>query len=351
MEEQTVLRFARLLSLPDYENTFSWLPVNGEVNSKLPTSSSDTEISPNRKNSHISGIKTNLFFDLPTANTPTKYIFNDDFSPPVPELSTLPPLDEVTFSVFDIAEKSNPNSHSLFVGANSIPPSIELSNFSPSGSGDIDVSTKPSTLPISSKLMRSFSLNRQFPGKLATTSLERLPLKRHFISTGDIIPLPSCHPIKLENFFDAFKGDKSHGSFPTFFESPITAGKLNRESSIVEDEHETHCYSAISGLSSVGESDVVKEIVYVSRSQSDLEFTIPPMRSRSLIFLPNYSDSNGRGKISPDRNSDISPYCHPQHSPLIMGATALGADLPALMTDDDDVGWMKSSKSPVFDSF
>lgn len=348
MEEQTVLRYARLLSLPDYDDTFSWLPVNGETNSKLPTPSSDTAILSNLKNPQANGIKDDLFVDSQIQNMPSEYIFNDDFSPPVPDLSTLPTLEEVTFPVADIAESNKAqiqNFQPLLTRSNSIPPSISLSNFSPTNSDDIDAPEKPSTLPKLSRLRRSCSFTRRFPSKIASAGLERRPSERHFISTGDIIPLPLCHPIKVENFLDSLTGKNVYGSFPTFPEFPITNGKLMQKSSSVSDERETHCSSVMSGLSSVDESVDVKKVIYVSRSQSDLEYATPITRPRSLTFLPRSGDLIGSGKISPDRTSEISPYNHPQYSPLLIDVTALGADLRVLMTDDDE--WMNSSKSSI----
>ncbi|KAM3182909.1 hypothetical protein ACTXT7_011412 [Hymenolepis weldensis] len=340
MEEHTVLRYARLLSLPDYEDTFSWLPVNGEINSRLPTLSSDTAILSNLKNPQVNGDKEDLFVD---PHIQSEYIFNDDFSPPLPDLSTLPTLEGVTFPVVDIAESNEAqvqNFHPLLKRSNSIPPSISLSNFSSTNFDDIDAPEKPSTLPSLSRLRRSCSLNRRFPSKIVTAGLERRPSERHFISTGDIIPLPLCHPIKVENFLDSLPGKNAYGSFPTFPEFPITNGKLMRKSSSVSDERETHCSSVISCLSSIDESVDVKKVTYVSRSQSDLEYATPIIRPRSLTFLPRSGDLIGIGKISPDRTSEISPYNHPQYSPLLLDVTALRADLRVLMTDDN--GWTNS---------
>ncbi|VDL61222.1 unnamed protein product [Hymenolepis diminuta] len=344
MEEQTVLRYARLLSLPDYDDTFSWLPVNGETNSKLPTSSSDTAILSELKNLQANGIKDDLFVDPHVQNMRSEYIFNEDFSPPIPDLSTLPTLEEVAFPVVDTAESNKAqiqNFRPLFTRSNSIPPSISLSNISPTNSDDIDAPEKPSTLPSSSRLRRSCSFNRRFPSKIATADPERRPSERHFISTGDIIPLPLCHPIKVENFLDSLTEKSVCGSFPTFPEFPITNGKLMQKSSSVSDGRETRCSSVMSGLSSVDENVDVKKVVYVSRSQSDLKYATPITRPRSLTFLPRSGDIIGSGKTSPDRTSEISPYNHPQYSPLMIDATALEADLRVLMTDDD--GWMNSS--------
>lgn len=342
MDEEPAARFARLLDLPDYDHAYSWLPVDSEKTSSLP--SLTTPMSSSTYNeAPINGNRGDLLINLPDHNSDSDSKIDRNFSPPVPDMATLPALEEVAFPIVDIEEVKKPNRPNkpnyspLLKRSHSIPVSITLPINSSSNSNVIETPQKPLTRLALSKLKHSHSLNRPSPSKRAGVSFEKQSSERHFMTTGDIISLPLCHPVKVENIVESLGLTNAYGSFPEFPDFIAVNTAQNRKSSSVSEENEVYGSSGISVPSTIDEACTRHEVISVSRSQFDVALTSPIIRSRSLTILPNEN-----GQISPDQTSEISPF---YHSPMET-QVALGGELPVLMTDD--AGWVKSSKSAYF---
>ncbi|KAM7532956.1 hypothetical protein Aperf_G00000125122 [Anoplocephala perfoliata] len=340
MEERPTSRFARLLDLPEYGNEVSWLPVDNKTSSKLPTAPVS---SSSCSNASINGNKGDLLIDLPDNSPGNDSKINHRLSPPTPDMSTLPALEEVTFPLVDIEEVKKPNKPNKpknflpLKRSYSIPVSIALPNYPSSSSNAIETPQKPLTLLALSKLGHSHSLNRPTLSRRAGISFERHPLERRFMTAGDIIPLPSCHPVKVENIVESLGLNNAYGSFPEFPDFPATNAEKNREIGSVCEKNKIEGSSAISIDE---EACAQQEIISPSQSQPDVTPTSPIIRSRSLTILPKpgVTNDNDNGQISPDRTSEISPY---NHSP-VETEVASGGESHILMTDD--AGWVKSSK-------
>ncbi|VDD78108.1 unnamed protein product [Mesocestoides corti] len=106
MNEETAFRFARLLNLPDSEETYTWLPLNNEKSMpKLPPMEPSSPANPlvtnGRATSHAP-IPSNA--DLSSWRDRKKseeFSLPPDPSPPTPDMSTLPRQEDVTFPLFN----------------------------------------------------------------------------------------------------------------------------------------------------------------------------------------------------------------------------------------------------------
>lgn len=311
MEEHTSFRFARLLSLPDYDDTFTWLPLNSEKSARVQASPSVATLPPTFRTTAIN--KGNgdeplvLHLSLPSHKV-DDIVCHNDSSPPTPDLSTLPDLDMVTFPLVEVEED----------GERVLQESVQLPQFQiPTQSSGV---LNPISMPQNGRNipegecihMRSHSLGESI---VEGGSMKRPTLERCFKSAGEIIPLPSSHPIKVENFFAP--------PFPKFPEFPALNWSRNGTNEVVasrttslSDGQETYCSSVISTVSPLDPpvsqcaNEVIpwQEVSSLARSPDSSISTAPRARSKSTPKPPLSQASPSQESYCSSINSTVSPF-------------------------------------------
>ncbi|KAL5965289.1 hypothetical protein TSMEX_006983 [Taenia solium] len=315
MEDQTSFRFARLLSLPDYDDTFAWLPINSEKNARVQVAPSAATLpSTFRATSTSKGEGDGpLVFHLSLpSHKADDIVCHNDSSPPTPDLSTLPDLDMVTFPLVEIEEDGER------VLQESIQlPQLRTSTQSSSVQNQLLMSQNERNGPeVKCTHVRSHSLSSP---DVENGSMERSTSERCFMSTGEIIPLPSSHPIKVENFFTPF--------LPKFPEFPTLNWSRQEKNEVVtsiinslSDGQETYCSPVTSTVSpleapeSEGAQEVISRQAVPSLTQSlDSSITMAPrVRSKSTPTPPLLRASPGQESYCSSVNSTVSPLETPE---------------------------------------
>ncbi|VDK33291.1 unnamed protein product [Taenia asiatica] len=346
MEEQTSFRFARLLSLPDYDDTFAWLPINSETSARVQVAPSVATLpSTFRATSTNKGEgdgPLDFHLSLPRYKA-DDIVYHNDSSPPTPDLSTLPDLDTVTFPLVEIEEDGE-----RVLQKPIQLPQLQTSTQSSSVQNPLLMSRNERNGPeVNCTHVRSHSLSGP---DVESGSMERSTSERCFMSTGEIIPLPSNHPIKVENFFTPLP---KFPEFPTLNwsrqEKNVVVGSRTNS---LSDGQKTYCSSVTSTVSPLGtsESQGAQEVISrqavpsLAQSLGSSITMAPRVRSKSTPKPPLLLASPGQESYCSSVNSTVSPL----DTPGSEGAQEVISrqEIPSLARPPDFTGTMAPQPCP-----
>lgn len=328
MENPTDFRFSRLLNLPEFDDIYTWLPTDENKNPSVfpsnilsPSNFRTPSTSGTIIDNHSVDISSHLSEKIPDSSESP-----DNYSPTSPDISTLPSLEEVPFRIFKPEDmRKSPQSMDV-ISTNRLTRSISSpSQFKISHLDNLtNIHEEPPTVSFSNRKPRSNGT--KYSGE---ETIQRRFSERRYMTSGEIIPLPTNHPVIVQDFVASLQ--ESEAVHPITSESPIDFPPFPEyppkctESQIVMEVHRSNSVGdSQSKRITPPASSKTPSIQLPDGSQPNDEPAQTSYSSLSTSPMPlsrDFSNLQEVKKISPDIKSDISSDISPPDSPRENAAT------------------------------